>query len=89
MILRDFQAEVAEGLVKSGKGKVPSRGRPSIIVTPPPVPRKRAVALSGNNVRLDSFDHLPNWDSENRQRCKVCVEFRSPFYAANAMPTSA
>ncbi|KAG1677313.1 hypothetical protein GQR58_013967 [Nymphon striatum] len=57
MKLRDFQVEVAEALVKSGKGKV--RGRPSSIISPQPVPKKKRVEpLPGNDVRIDGFDML-------------------------------
>ncbi|KAG1714974.1 Dynactin subunit 6 [Nymphon striatum] len=52
MKLRDFQVEVAEALVKSGNGKV--RGRPSSIISPQPVPKKKRVEpLPGNDVWMD------------------------------------
>lgn len=73
MKLRTFQAQIAEGLLKAGQSKM--RGRPS--QSPCPVPRKRPTPLPIDEVRFDGFDHLPDWDSEHRQRCKLCSEFRS------------
>ncbi|XP_028394533.1 piggyBac transposable element-derived protein 3-like [Dendronephthya gigantea] len=73
MKLRCFQAIVAEGLLKAGK----TRKRKSSLDNPSPIPRKRQTSVPVDDVRFDGVDHLPDWDNDNRQRCKLCKDSRS------------
>ncbi|XP_046858658.1 piggyBac transposable element-derived protein 3-like [Xenia sp. Carnegie-2017] len=73
MKLSKFQSLVAEGLLKAGKSR--KRGRPSYTTSPPF--RKRPTAVPVDDVRYDCVDHMPEWDNENRQRCKLCKNNRS------------
>ena len=68
---KDFQAQVAESMIKVGK---PTRGRPPSEdpSRPPPAKKYKVLRKAQDNIRYDNVDHWPTLEL-TRRRCRHCI----------------
>ncbi len=80
MMLRQFQAKVAKGLIEVGMAR--KRGRPSIDERLSPVPAKMIRVNPSLDARYDQLAHWPG-KADKRRRCAVC-KLKSDVIVKNA-----
>lgn len=63
-----FKTEIAQGLLRSGKGKL-KRSKLNLQTTPSS--RKKYTNTPVPDVRFDKYEHWPEY-VQNKKRCKYC-----------------